>query len=94
MNNPPPPPENVSGLEPDTRGAKTLKEMVRKHTENESCATCHKSLDPIGFGLENYDAVGQWRDTYKGQRKIDSTEEYKGASFKNAAELRKSSLKR
>ncbi|QDU63962.1 Planctomycete cytochrome C [Planctomycetes bacterium Pan216] len=60
----PPPPENVPAVEPDIRGAKTIREMLAKHRSQESCAVCHRSIDPPGFALENYDAAGLWRDQY------------------------------
>ncbi|MEO6750739.1 MAG: DUF1588 domain-containing protein, partial [Chthoniobacteraceae bacterium] len=61
---PPPPPANVKPLEPDVRGATTIREMLAKHRENESCATCHARIDPWGFALEHFDAIGAWRDEY------------------------------
>ncbi|NND99627.1 MAG: DUF1592 domain-containing protein, partial [Pirellulaceae bacterium] len=60
----PPPPENVPAIEPDIRGAKTIREMLAKHRDNDSCASCHRNIDPNGFALENFDAAGQWRDRY------------------------------
>ena len=61
---PPPPPESVPALTPDTRDAKTIRELMAAHTKEESCAGCHRKLDPPGFLLENYDAIGQWREKY------------------------------
>ncbi|MEY2599319.1 MAG: hypothetical protein RLZZ142_1578, partial [Verrucomicrobiota bacterium] len=61
---PPPPPESVPALTPDTRSAKTIRELMAAHTAEESCAGCHRKLDPPGFLLENYDAIGQWRAKY------------------------------
>ena len=60
-----PPPENISSIDADTSGATTLREQIELHQENESCAACHKSIDPYGFGLEGFDAVGQWRKRYR-----------------------------
>jgi hypothetical protein len=70
---PPPPPKNVGAIEPDIRGAKTIREQLDKHRDVESCATCHSKIDPPGFALENFDVIGGWRDKYrivpdKGQR--------------------------
>ncbi|MCB1210497.1 MAG: DUF1588 domain-containing protein, partial [Verrucomicrobiales bacterium] len=62
---PPPPPANVEPLEPDVRGAKTIREMLAKHRENEGCAGCHSRIDPWGFALEHFDAIGAWRDLYQ-----------------------------
>ncbi len=60
----PPPPSNVPAVEPDIRGAKTIRELLAKHEANPACAACHKNFDPPGFALEVFDAGGQWRDRY------------------------------
>jgi hypothetical protein len=60
----PPPPANVPAVEPDIRGATTIREMLAKHRSQESCASCHVKIDPPGFALENYDPAGRWRDRY------------------------------
>ena len=62
---PPPPPPGVPGVEPDTRGATTLRQELDKHRNVESCNSCHRSIDPPGFALENYDVIGGWRETYR-----------------------------
>lgn len=67
MNDPPPPaPPNVPQLARLAGKPLTTKERVSMHQEQPQCANCHRKIDPIGFGLENFDAVGQWRtiDTY------------------------------
>jgi hypothetical protein len=65
LNDPvPPPPSAVPAITPDTRGAKTIRDLMAAHTKDTSCAACHKKLDPLGFALENFDAVGKWRDAY------------------------------
>jgi hypothetical protein len=61
---PPPPPESVPAITPDTRGSKTIRDLMAAHTQEESCARCHLKIDPLGFALENFDAIGQWRETY------------------------------
>ena len=60
-----PPPPNVEVIEPDLSKAITLKEQIAAHKKNESCYVCHKSIDPYGFALENFDATGQWRTRYR-----------------------------
>ena len=60
----PPPPKAVPALTPDTAGASTPKERLAAHMAEESCATCHREIDPLGFVLENFDAIGRWRKTY------------------------------
>ena len=61
---PNPPPADVLIEEPDVRQAKTIKEILAAHTEDETCASCHRSIDPFGYAFENFDPVGAWRDTY------------------------------
>ncbi len=61
---PPPPPSDVPALVADISQATTVKEILAAHQKIESCAVCHTSIDPIGLALENYDAVGGWRDSY------------------------------
>lgn len=71
---PPEPPKSVPALTPDIRGATTPRELLAKHTNDASCASCHKHIDPIGFMLENFDPVGNWRDLWpKIDTPIDST---------------------
>ena len=61
---PPPPPEAVPAITPDTRGAKTIRDLMAAHTSEESCARCHQKIDPLGFVLENFNPIGQWREAY------------------------------
>ena len=61
----PPPPPNVPAVEPDIRGATTIREQLAKHRATETCASCHARIDPPGFALENYDVIGGWRDRYR-----------------------------
>jgi hypothetical protein len=60
---PPPPPGNVPALEDNTVAANLpVRERLARHREDEACASCHNLIDPVGFSLENFDAVGRWRD--------------------------------
>ena len=61
---PPPPPESVPALTPDTTSATSPRELLAQHASEESCAGCHRKIDPLGFALENFDPVGRWRDHY------------------------------
>lgn len=61
----PPPPANVPAIEPDIRGAVTIREQLGKHRQTENCASCHIRIDPPGFALENYDVIGGWREKYR-----------------------------
>ena len=60
----PPPPSDVPAVEPDIRGAVSIRDQLDKHRNNESCATCHRNIDPAGFALENFDPVGLPRSRY------------------------------
>ena len=62
---PSPPPPSVPAVEPDIRGAATIRELLEKHREDASCASCHKKIDPPGFALESFDVMGRWRDNYR-----------------------------
>ena len=57
---PPPPPASVPAVEPDIRSAKTIRELLKRHTESASCAACHAKFDPVGLALENFDVIGGW----------------------------------
>ena len=61
----PPPPPNVPAVEPDIRGATTIRDQLAKHRATENCAGCHARIDPPGFALENYDVIGGWRERYR-----------------------------
>jgi hypothetical protein len=63
---PPPPPPSVPAVEPDIRGAKTIRELLALHTKSASCAGCHARFDPVGLALENFDIFGGWRTRYRG----------------------------
>ncbi len=62
----PPPPPGIPAVEPDIRGAKTIRELIAQHTKSKSCATCHARFDPVGLALENFDIFGAWRTRYRG----------------------------
>lgn len=62
---PPPPPPSVPAVEPDIRGAATIRQQLEKHRTQESCSSCHTKIDPAGFALENFDVMGAWRDRYR-----------------------------
>jgi len=69
---PKPPPPDVDVPEPDARGNLTIREQYAKHRTVESCNDCHKKIDPLGFALENFDAVGAWRTQYESGHKVDA----------------------
>lgn len=61
----PPPPPSVPAVEPDIRGATTIRELLAKHRAQPSCNSCHAKIDPPGFALESFDVYGGWRDRYR-----------------------------
>ncbi len=70
---PSPPPPDVEPLDPDVRGAKTIRQQLEKHRTIASCNNCHRKIDPMGFALENFDPVGQWRTNYTKNLSIDAS---------------------
>ena len=64
---PPPPPPSVPAVEPDIRGAVTIRQQLDKHRTLETCAACHAKIDPPGFALENFDVMGGWRERYRSE---------------------------
>jgi hypothetical protein len=86
---PPPPPPNVPELEETAKAAPgaSLREQLKLHRSDPGCASCHRQMDELGFGLENFNPVGQWRDA-DGTGPIDASGTLPGgASFKGPAEL-------
>ena len=61
----PPPPPGVPAVEPDIRGAITIRQQLEKHRSQESCNVCHAKMDPAGFALESFDVMGAWRERYR-----------------------------
>ena len=94
---PPPPPANVPELEeenPQRPARLTLRKRLEQHRKNPTCASCHAKMDPIGFGLENFDAVGKWRRTDRG-RVLDTAGVLPtGEKFSGPSELKKILLSR
>jgi hypothetical protein len=86
---PPPPAPDVPELPPTGQLKGTLRQQMEQHRANPSCAGCHARLDPLGFGLENFDGIGAWR-TQDNKQPIDSTGVMPdGAKFDGPAELRR-----
>jgi len=86
---PPPPPPDVPALDESAVGTSaSLRKQMETHRSNAVCASCHSRMDPLGFGLENYDAVGKWR-TQDGSFPVDSSGILpSGESFSTPAEMR------
>lgn len=84
---PPPAPPGVPELEEGGETLGSLREQMEEHRANEACAVCHRTMDALGFGLENFDAIGGWRDS-DGRFDIDASGELPGGrQFDGAAEL-------
>jgi hypothetical protein len=94
---PPPPPPDVPPLEVATEEVgedKSLREQLAAHVADPNCAVCHKRLDPIGLAMENFDAIGAWRDTEQG-KPIDASGELPGGvSFNGPIELKAAMMQR
>lgn len=94
------PPDEVPAIEPDTRGATTIRDQLEKHRELKTCAECHRRIDPPGFALENFDPIGRWRTRYPGRgkkpgREIDASGSFPdGASFQGVREFREHLVER
>jgi hypothetical protein len=84
---PPPPPPDVPQLEAQHELKGTLRQQMEAHRANPVCASCHAQMDPIGFGLENFDAIGRWRERDGGQPVDAAGTLRSGDSFRTAAEL-------
>ena len=69
---PSPPPANVPEIEPDIRGAATVREQLARHRNVKSCASCHRRIDPAGFALESFGPIGEVREVYPGKQKIET----------------------
>jgi len=88
---PPPPPPNVPDLEEerDPRKVLPMREQMAVHRANPVCASCHAQMDQLGFALENFDAIGEWRDIYASGLPIDASAAFPdGTTFDGPAELR------
>src|SRR5262249_15481784 len=93
---PPPPPPNVPPLKDTEEGAhpKSMREQMEEHRASPVCAGCHKVMDPLGFALENFDAVGAWRSVDAGTPIDASGQLADGTRVNGAVELREALLKR
>ena len=88
----PPPPDDVPAIEPDTRGATTIRDQLEKHRFSAACNDCHRKIDPLGFVLECFDPIGRTRQYYDKKRTqaIDTAGELPGGvTIANLAEFKK-----
>lgn len=85
---PSPPPPDVPPIEPDIRGATTIRQQLEKHRAVQACADCHAKIDPLGFAFEAYDPIGRLRAAYPNGKAIDTSGEYRGQPLNSSADLR------
>ena len=96
---PPPPPDVVPEIEEDdaaiAASGLTIRQRLKEHASNQSCASCHAKIDHLGFVLESYDPVGRWRDKYAGGLPVDASGKLFGEDeFKNIVEFKDAILAR
>ena len=85
---PSPAPPDVPPIEPDIRGATTIRQQLEKHRSVQACADCHAKIDPLGYALEAYDPIGHFRSAYPNGAAIDTTGEYRGRPINSPADIR------
>ncbi|MCA9135565.1 MAG: DUF1592 domain-containing protein [Planctomycetales bacterium] len=86
---PPPPPDNVPPIDPDVRGAKSVRELLAKHRTSAACNECHRKIDPLGFALECFDPIGGLRSRYDNKAEIDTSGKLPGGqAFSGVGELK------
>ena len=94
---PPPPPANVSQIKEEPgkkKDAQTFREKLAQHAQDPSCTSCHRKMDPLGFALDNFNAVGRWRDK-QGELPLDVTGELpSGEKLNGIADLKRVILSR
>lgn len=87
----PPPPDDVPAIDPDVRGAKSIRDLLAIHRESDTCNQCHRKIDPLGFAMEAFDAIGRERKFYDDKRKlpVDTSGELpSGEIFADLGELK------
>jgi len=85
---PPPPPPGIPGVEPDIRGASTLRELLDKHRNSSSCQSCHQNIDPPGFALEQFNPIGGFRERFRttgAGEKVTATVRGRNAAYRLGA---------
>ncbi|MEM1225163.1 MAG: DUF1592 domain-containing protein [Planctomycetota bacterium] len=90
---PPPPPDEVPAIDASIAGAKTIREKLARHREDQACNVCHRKIDPMGFSLETFDPIGRWRDRYRPDKgtqvEVDASGRFpSGELYANFAEFK------
>ncbi|MEM6363479.1 MAG: DUF1592 domain-containing protein, partial [Planctomycetota bacterium] len=89
------PPDDVPAIDPDVRGATSIRDLIEKHRSSPACAQCHRKIDPLGFALESFDAIGRVRRKYDNGAMIDASGMLpSGQRFKDLADLKTVLLER
>ncbi|MEL6107719.1 MAG: DUF1592 domain-containing protein [Planctomycetota bacterium] len=87
---PAPPPDDVPAIDPDVRGAKSIRDLLKKHRQSEACNECHRKIDPLGFALESFDPIGRLRSKYRDRVAIDTSGKLPGGdAFDDVVGLKK-----
>ena len=86
---PSPPPPDIPSIEPDIRGATTIRQQLDKHRNTAACASCHRHIDPPGFALETFDVIGGWRDFYRHTRQANCSGKLSGPHDLRALDVEK-----
>lgn len=94
---PPDPPDDVPSIDANVSGAKTIRERLQLHSTDSTCAGCHRRIDPLGYGLENFDPIGRWRSKYpkpQGGKKVDASGKFlTGEAYSDFASFKRSLAK-
>ncbi|QEF98005.1 hypothetical protein Mal15_20510 [Stieleria maiorica] len=87
---PPPPPDDVPEIDPDVRGATSVRDLLEKHRSSAACNECHRKIDPLGFALECFDPIGELRNRYENKAPIDTSGKLpSGQTFAGVGELKR-----
>ena len=91
----PSPPDDVPAIDPDVRGAKSVRDLLQKHRASEACAGCHRKIDPLGFAMECFDPIGAMRSSYGRNVNVDPSGQLpNGSEFADLKELKQLLLQR
>ncbi len=86
---PAPPPDDVPAIDPDVRGATSIRDLLEKHRDTPACNECHRKIDPLGFALEDFDPIGRRRERYENKVPVDTAGQLpSGESFEDVAGLK------
>ncbi|MEM9646770.1 MAG: DUF1588 domain-containing protein, partial [Planctomycetota bacterium] len=91
----PSPPDDVPAIDPDVRGASSIRDRLERHREDASCFQCHRRIDPLGFALEAFDPIGRLRTRYENKVSVDTAGQLpSGEKFADMGQLKKHLVER